>query len=426
MDEALSRSFQSVYSEESRRLNTGVKGRAITGAEWSVTYKIVATDSNVIDRFAEYDTEHRNTLQLMLRQPLLRDRGVGVTLAKRRVAQFAEEIAFLTYRLRLMEVSGNAVQAYWNYYRAQENLLSWQESLNIAEKLYRDSNARVRNGLGAQTDVLEAETAVAYRSARLLSASADLAEARNKILTLLDVTAETSPDLKIAAVASPNENKINVPQFEESLSKALDNWPPYLVAQQKVSSEEVQVDYARNQTLPRLDVAMGYDVAAMDKRFEDAVDRSVGGPLDSWYVGLEFSMPVMGNKQARSALAQSRIRERQAALELTSVRKSLSNSLHSKLVRVRHAEEQLSYHRRDVDLKRRLRDAEIDMVAKGRSSMRELFRQEEDLIEYQNRYLDSVVELKLAEAALDIAQGDMLMRYGIEVVRDPEAQKIGL
>ena len=426
VDEALSRSFQAHYEEESQRLSTGVKGRAITGAEWSVVYKIQGTESNVIDQFATYDREHRNTMQLVVRQPLLRDFGIGTTVAKRKVAEFAEEIAFLTYRLRLMEISGNAIQAYWSYYRAQENLRSWQESVGISDKLFRDANARLRNGLGAQTDVLEAETAVAGRTARLLSAQADLVEARNKILSLLDVTAEASPDLQVIAAVTPDQQKIAVPVFEQSLEKALGSWPPFLVALQKVDSEKVQVKYARNQTLPRLDVAMGYDVVGLDAKFEDAVDKSLGGPSDSWYVGLEFSMPVLGNQQARGALAQSRIRERQAVLELNSVRKSLSNSLHSKLVRVRHAEEQLAHHRRDVELKRRLRDAEVDMVAKGRSSVRELFRQEEDLIDYQNRYLDAVVELKLAEAALDIAEGNLLTKYGIEIQRAEAAQKIGV
>lgn len=426
VEESLSRSFQSQYQEDSVRFSTGVKGKLDIGAQWSVSYNTNSKQSSVIDQFSSYDHEYRNTLQLAFRQPLLRDRGQSINRAKIHVAEFAQEIAFLTYRMRVMEISGRAIQAYWDYYREQEVLKTWQESLNIAEKLLQDSQARANRGLSAQTEVLEAETAVAVLTASVLNAEADLTEAANRILSLLNVTAEANPDLRLMAVAKPQEQKIDVPVFADSLTSALRNWPPYLTAQQKVGSEQVQVDYSKNQTQPRLDLALGYDLVGMSSDKRDAVDNSFSNDSNSWHVGLEFSMPILGNRSAKGALAQANIRARQAALELNAVRKNLSNSLHSKHARVLRAEDQLVYHRRDVQLKRLLRDAELEKVERGKSSIRELFRQEEDLIDYQRRYLQAVVDLKLAEAALDIAEGDLLEKYHIQLLREAPEADIGI
>lgn len=418
VEEALSRSFQSQYEEDSLRWSTGVRGKVITGGEWSATYNSKRTESSVIDQFAAFDTEYRNTLQLQYKQPLLRDLGKNVTLTERYVAEFAREIAFLTYRQRMMETAGGAIQAYWDYYRAQEVLTQWQESQEIAERLYNAARARSQSGLGAQTDVLDAETAVAMNQTRVIRAQAELIEARNRIFSLMNITAEVDPDIRMVAVSKPEETRIDVPLFEDSLQKALSNWPPYLVAQQKVKSEKVQVKYSKNQLKPRLDVSLGVDMVGLDSESGESMSASVDGSAVSWYVGLEYSMPIMGNRARKNELAQSEIRERQARLELSSIRRNLSNSLHSRLARVRNAEQELIYHRRDLELKRRLRDAEIDKVQRGRSSMRELFRQEEELMEYQRRYLRAVVESKLAEASLDIAQGSLLSKYDIDLSRD--------
>jgi len=424
VEESLSRSFQSQYEETSLRLSAGVKGKVLTGGEWSVTYNTKQTESNVIDQFAAFDTEYRNTLQLQYKQPLLRDLGINTTLSKRHIAEFAREIAFLTYRLRLMETSGSAIQAYWNYYRAQELLNHWQDSYSIAERLFNDAQARSKRGLGAKIDVLEAETAVAKNKARVIRAKAELIDARNRILSLLNVTAEANPDFKMIAVRTPEESKIEVPVFNESLEKALNNWPPYLVAQEKVKSEDIQVKYSKNQLRPRLDLTLGVDMVGLDSESGEAFSTSVDGSSNSWYVGLEYSMPIMGNRTRKNQLSQSKLRERQAKLELSSVRRSLSNSLQSRLARVRNAEEELIYHRRDLELKRRLRDAEIDKVQRGRSDMRELFRQEEELMDRQRGYLRAVVEAKLAEAALDIAQGTLLAKYDIDLSRDEATRAV--
>lgn len=416
VEEALARNFQTQYEEKANRYSLGLRGLVPTGGQWSLMYKGNESSTNIIERFKDYDTEYENNLELSFRQPLLKGRGADAVRAKTKVAELAQEIAYQSYRQRMMEVSGAAVQAYWNLYRAQRLLQSWHESVAVAERVLRDVKARAQGGKAAQTDVLEAETGLALRRARLMSAEADVVEARNRVLTLLNVTAEMDPNVRMEAAQAPEDQPISVPQFEQSLQRALANWPAYLIAQKKLESEKVQVKYARNQTLPQLDLTMGYEFVGLDDKRTEAIKDSYGSGGNSWYVGLELTMPL-GNRAAKGQLSQAEIRAQQAVIEIESVRRSLSNSLHGKLERVRHAEEQLKLHRTDVELKRRLLEIELMRVEAGKSDVRELLRQEEDLIEYQRHYLNSVVELKLAEAAMDIAEGTLLEKYGIQVKR---------
>ena len=112
---------------------------------------------------ADEDDEYQMYLGVNLRQPLLKNAGIETTKTAIRVAQRESQASFQEYRQEMMRKVSEAASVYWDFYRAQENLILIRESVRIAEKILIDNRQRHRTGKMAKTEVLEAMAGVASR-----------------------------------------------------------------------------------------------------------------------------------------------------------------------------------------------------------------------------------------------------------------------
>ncbi|NIB44507.1 TolC family protein [Pseudomaricurvus alkylphenolicus] len=406
------------YTEEALTYDASVKGLLSTGGQVSFGVNGTERESILIDARDNYDTEYVYGLKLTFRQPILKGFGSDITKARIHVAEADQEIAFQEYRQRIMEVAGTAIKAYWGLFGAQNIQASLQRSMEVAERIRHDVEERVRLGKAARTELMEAEIGVSLRQSELMGATADVTEMQNSILTLLNISTLSNPDIDFNAVESPEVANVEMPVLDESLKRALEHWPALKIAQQKQERERIQSVYAENQSLPQLDFTMSYNTAGLDGIRDDAFDGALTDDHESWYAGLEFSSPLLGNKKAKSQYNVAKLRQHQANLEVASVQRNLANDLSTKIMRLRSAAEQLKIRTVEVKSRQKLLNIEMERLRAGKSSIREVLDQEEDLIEYQRNYVSSVVELKLAEAVVELAEGRLMERYNIKLSRD--------
>ena len=69
-----------------------------------------------------------------------------------------------------------------------------------------------------------------------------------------------------------------------------------------------------------------------------------------------------------------------------------------------------------VELEKRLLDVELLRLAAGKSNSRLVLEKEEDYREAQEAQLDSLVNYNNAILVLELAEGVLLIRHGIEVM----------
>ena len=109
-------------------------------------------------------------------------------------------------------------------------------------------------------------------------------------------------------------------------------------------------------------------------------------------------------------------RKKQALIELKAVEVALANQVNTAIRSVISSREQVVQYANVVSLNRRLLQAEVARFKAGKSNSRLLLEREEDLLRAKEAELDSLVKHRKAILELEMAQGSLLLSYGIEVM----------
>ncbi len=397
--------------ERSYNLEGGVRQLLPTGGDVTVSYRFKDRNSNLLPD----DQEYTGTLVFQLRQPILRGLGKTVTEADLQVARLDHDISKQRYKQQVLMSCGEALRAYWQLYRAQENLQISELALLNANQILEDVLIRVERGWSPRTDLLEARSAIAAREADLARFTGLMDEVRSRILTLLNVAGSVPADLRFRA-GSGSDITDGFPGDapDVRLNRAMENWPGLIVAEKTRDQEDIRLKYARNQRLPKLDLVGGYSLHSLDEKAKKAFDDAWSNHHPSWYVGLNIEAPL-GNRQAGSQFEAQKTRVLQADLEIEYIRNSLTNELNARWKQLLSAHQEVLKMAHDVELRKELLAAEQAQYKRGRAPLRRVFERENEVNESKRRQVESIVRMELARVSLMLADVSLLDEYGLDI-----------
>ncbi len=412
VQEVVSYGFIPDFQEKSNYYQTAVEGLVPTGGRLRVGYSLRDFSNNIEERF-DVDRESVSVLGVSVTQPLLRGGGVTATMAGIKVAQADVDIALQDYRGQMMRVIAQAIAGYWDLHLAREKYKVRKESERNAEEILKDNIVRVKTGKMAETEVLEAEAGLALRKSLVSEAKQMIIAATNTLRTFISSSAgETMADVEPTETLSLVDVKFD---FSESLAKAFKRRAEYLSSLKKMEREDIRLVFARNQTWPQLDLKGSYNMNGLARTpgnsWEDAWTRDFA----TWSVGVELRIPLGGDKKSRSEVEATKQRKRQALLELKAVEVSLSNTLDTALQSVRYTREQVGHYAEITEMNRRLLEAEKARLQAGKSNTRVVLEREENLNEAKEQEVESLVRYKKSLLQLELAEGSLLVHYGVEV-----------
>lgn len=413
VQEIVSQGFLPEFHEQSDDFQAAVEGLVPTGARVRLEYSL-RDFTNSIEKNYGVDGESQSFLGASLSQPLLKGAGVTPTMAGIRVAKADEEIAFQSYREQMMRVVSEAISAYWDLYKARQRYNIREDSVKIAEQILEDNVARVRTGKMAETEVFEARSGLSRRKSLRRAAEQEIVLTTNTLRTYFSDSVADSP-AGIQPVEKPASEDVET-TFEKSLKKALALRSEYLSSKRKIERENIRLVYAENQIWPQVDLNASYGLNGLAVNPKDSFDEALSKDYPTWAIGLEMRIPLGGDIKSRSELIASRERKKQALLELKAVEVILANAVDTALRGVENTREQIDHYSDVVDYSGRLLNAEISRFRAGKSNSRLLLEKEEDLLLAKEAHLDSLVNYTKAVLGLDLAQGSLLLRYGIEVM----------
>ena len=403
----------SEYSERNNEYGLAFETLVPTGAKVRLGYDLRDLSNSVM----RTPNEYKSFLGGSIVQPLLKNAGVEVTMANIRVAEADADIALQGYRREMLQVVAEAAAAYWNLCLAQEKLKVRRESIRIAEEILHDNKERVRAGKMAETEVLEAEAGLATRKSIETAAKQELIAAVNSVKTLVSSSAG---EVDGAVVATDNLTPREVAlDFESSYRESLKMRPEYVSTMKKMEREGVRIAYAENQKLPQLDLKASYGINGLDtSKARDAAYLARNREYDSWAVGIELRIPIMGGQKTQSELAAAKKRKLQTLQELKATEVALANALDTSIKNVRNALAQADSLREVVRLNKRLLEVERARLDAGVSNSRLVLDRDEDLNRARESYLESLVNFEKASVALEAVKGALLKNYGIEVMEE--------
>ncbi|MCX6565591.1 MAG: TolC family protein [Candidatus Aminicenantes bacterium] len=289
----------------------------------SLSLNVSSSMTNTTRSFTTINPSYYSSVQLNLIQPLLRGFGAKAANVEAIKAERTIEMADASLHLLALQTVCNVEEAYWNLVQARENLKVQESSLVSSREVLARNREAARIGTESGSEVLNAEAEVARYEDAVLSAARSIQSQEDQLKKLLHLPAGGEETI---ILLDPPTIEIREVSAEEVLRAALANRPEMDISRRKVENSQSDVDYYRNQALPKLDLNFSFwnpGISGVKYIYQDdnpltgiVIDRIVGGRRDSftdilkgkyenWSVDLDLEVPL-ANLLTRPGLGRAR------------------------------------------------------------------------------------------------------------------------
>lgn len=410
-----------VFLERNRFYNAGIEFLAPTGTRLRLGYTMRELGNNL--QYSGSDTnriyigpEYETFLGATLVQPLLKNFGVGTTMAKIRLAALASQVAFQEYRRQLMLTMAQAESAYWELYLAQEKTRIAGESVALSEKILADNKARLEVGKAPELEVLQAEAGISLRRARLNENRQKVIEVAGRLGNLFGRTPTDTAALP-RAVDQPSNQK-DLVSGSPDVEAAFQNNPDFLARHAQLSQEGIRVKYARNQRLPQVDLRASYGLNGLGRNLGGSWSDVDSQDYPAWSVAVELRVPISGGVKERNEYRAALLGKERAEFGIKEVETQLLNGLDAARRRLRLYQEDIDNYRSVASFHERLLQTQLDRLSVGGIESITVLETEERLSEARSAVVEGQVLFQRALLELELIRGTMLRVRDLEITKD--------
>lgn len=408
LEEDLLRQRLGIFERKGQDYSAGVSGLLPSGAKVELKGTMARFLTNINESLRGSDAnDYRVFYGLTVTQPLARDAGFEATGSRIRLAEFDADAARQATADTESSTAADAVLAYLDLAMAQKRLMAWDEKIAMARQLAADAAALARLGRLPETDVWEVENNLARYLAGASEAQQALVERINKMRGLLLLSAADGWAPLRATDALPQVGPV-VLNLEQDLQVAIDKRPDYRMRKLIVEREGVQLVFARNQKLPRIDLVASYGQNGLAQAIRAAVSPGRTNDFPTWSIGLQVSVPIGENRQAAADLWAARVRKEDALLGLKAVESALANDIDNSHAVIRSSLDRHQLFAEIAEREARLAQALRQKLLAGRGDMRELLISEEKVINSRTAMQEQAVAHAKGLALLSLARGTLL------------------
>lgn len=427
-------------SSRGTSLDFGLSHFLPTGANYTVNFDNSRGTSS--GPFVSFSPSYETGLRFSASQPLLRNFGMdinrrGITLARNSLGISREQ-----FRNLLKDTALQVETAYLDLVYARRNVEVVKETLFLARDQSRITQIRIDVGASAPLDILQPRVQIAQTDETLIRAVASVRSAEDRLRQLMNLPM-SEWDRPIIPTDTFDYEPTTI-DVGSAIERAYRQRPE--VQQQALVTENARISYlySRNQTLPEVNVNLGYGLAGVAGRtlkantgepdptvpstaYTDALENIFQRDFPSWNVGLSVSMPIR-NIGARAAA-------RQAQLELDKSRASQGLTRQSIAIEVRNAARDVDTSARAIAAARAAReaaeanvDAERKRYENGMTTNFQVLQVQQQLSDARRTELQALIGYASARARFNAATGDILEQRNIstelpEVATEPKAYR---
>jgi len=408
-----------------------VRQRFDFGLSYEAAYDVGRSTTN--STFTSLDPSWSNNLGFAVSQSLLRGRGKEASGSQLLLAQRNRTVSEENFRAQVNGILFDVVNAYWELVFAERNMQVAESSSQLAQEQLGRTRDQVEVGMLAPVEETQAQVAVAQRRNDLILARNASANAADTLRALLE--AESLPggwETELVVTEDPAVTP-RPADVDAALQAALANRPEVVAAEATIAANRVQVDKARSDLLPALDLVgsllyqgIGGDrlvrgafpdtriIEVIPGGYGDALSQLFGLGFGTWRIGFNFSMPI-GNHAAEGNFAQATLAEDQARAELQRIRQQTILEVRQAARSVDDAGELVVSTRATRELAEQQLAIEQDRFEVGMSTNFEVLAFQDDLARAQVQELRAMIDYLRAEAALARVTGSLPDRYGIRI-----------
>jgi outer membrane protein TolC len=380
--------------------------------KWGGTYNVAfnnsrATTNNI---FTNFNPQFFSSLSLGYTQPLLRNFTIDGTRQQLLVSQKTREISDVQLQQAIAVTTRNVKNAYYDLMYAIGNLNVQRQSLDLARQSLKDNRARVEIGTMAPIDIVQAEAEVAQREESVILAEAAISRAEDTLRALIFDPA--SPDFWTVR-PEPTETVVfraTLVDTDAAVRTALTQRTDLVASRKQLESNDVNIRYFRNQTMPDVNASLTYFAQAIggtafvrgegfpgpitgsvEKSYGSTLGTLFAGDFPTWTLGVQVSYPI-GQANAEAALARARLQDQQARRQLQAQELQVATQIREFARQVQTNAKRVEATRAARTLAERRLEAEEKKFQAGMTTAFLVFQAQRDLNQARNNELQALLD----------------------------------
>jgi outer membrane protein TolC len=430
--------------------STGVAQRIPWGnGTWSVSWDASRTTSNNL--LNSFDPTMQSGFQIAFSQPLLKDRTIDSARQQFIIAKRNEGSSELRYRESAIQTVAAVKQAYWTLKALRANVVVQQRSLELAEELAKQNEARVRLGQSPPLDLVQVQAEVADRREGLIRAKTAADDGEDQLRRLIiDPSDQSFWNLGIDPVDDPPA-RTPLPDIEAVVAKALGERYDLARARNDVANAATNVEFLSNQKLPDVRVETSYSGSGLggsqllrtggfpgivtgrvNSGFGDVLGQTFGQDYPTWSLGVTVSYPL-GRSYEQVGAVRAGVERRQAAARVASLELDAARAIRQAARQVRGTAEREDAARAGASFAQQRFESEQRRYQVGLSTsflvtqaQRDLLQAQVALLQATLDYQSSLVNFEALQLAPAVVAGEPIGVSGSTVVPMPVSTPRGL
>jgi len=450
--------------------NAGLQGSIRqTGGTFSVTGDSSRGTTNNL--FSLVNPTYTTNLRFQYTQPILRGRSFDQPRRNIEIAKKNLSLTDTQFRQRSIEIITNVQRAYWDLVFSLRNLQVQRDGVRDAKDQLDHNRRLVDEGQLAPIDIVAAETQVANIEQGVYEALETVSRAEN---TLKNLIAQSKNDaLWTESIVPTDSVDLEAPRttLPEALTLALENRPEIDINNVQKEINGFDQRFYREQAKPQIDLITNYtltgaagalnntavnplasssttptlnqviaNVNALSSQVDPTLpqippipitpaptlpDNLIGGAggalgnlfanrFPTFRVGVQFNLPLFGDKTAKANLGKSLVQGQQIETQRVQIEQNIQVDVRNALQSIRTAEARLRSAAISRENSQKQYESEQRKLDAGQSDVYKVLERQTALINARSNELRAQTELNKAIADLQRATGNSLKANNVE------------
>lgn len=351
--------------------------------------------------FATLNPHHESTAEISVTQPLAKDFFGIKTRNTIKVAALDSKNVGYTSSEKIEQTIALAQKAYWRLVLAYHEVGVRDQILSSAQKLSGVTKRNFELGTVEKAEFFAVEANLKERQKDLVLAKNRLSACINDLKLKLNLAKEVNIIPKDEPTFTEQEF-----DFNRSLSAALANRKDYKVAKNEVKSKKLTLVMKRNSLWPQIDLVGTMKKNGIDSKFTKSFREITSEDNPEYIIGVEFSFSLE-NREASAEFKQAQMKQMQALINLKKTECAVFVEVNDAVNYGEACKKAAEYQSEAMKLQESKYRAEQDSFNKGRSDIDRLIRYQQDYLNSQISYLNTIyaynealIDLKLTTAEL--------------------------
>ncbi len=423
--------------QNQQQVAAGVSGQLPAGTQYSLKVGNARVSSNSI--FNGFDPYYTPTLSFDITQPLLKNAGQNAARNAVELAIIGNDATRAQTLATVLQTIAQVQDAYWDLVAAWRNVAIQEEALHESVLQYGSTQRMAKQGAAADVDVVESQGQVATFQDDVYSALQNVSMLQNQLKSLI-VDDPADPIWQANLVpTSPVLQLPPAPTLTALVGQAMAQRPEVRQAEDMQKEAAQNVKFAHNQTLPQIDLKLGYannswaGTPANGATFSAFTGGAppvtpaylVGGNAQAWNnlwankfptysAGIVFTTPL-GNNTAKAQFRIAQQEQRQAAIARSGVAQRIVAESRNALQMYESALSRLQASRVAASTAAAVSASEQRKFKNGASTTFLVLQREVELSQARGRELHAQTDLNKAVVELQRVSGDSLRANDVKL-----------